>query len=337
VCVDAAISVAVPQSHGPRFETQPEELAFRNIVAARVVAPRNACNPHTACETIPFVKADSPSRTAYGVAISRAAHQIFDLPRVFEDPVALTIMGPKATGVIRADERRFNARYARYLRAFLVARSRLAEEALSEAVARGVRQYVILGAGLDTFAFRNPHAAVGLRVFEVDHPATQEWKRQLVSHAHLKPPGPLIYVPVDFERQQLGERLIANGFHMEEPAFFACLGVSMYLSRESLQEMLRFVAQSVVRSGIIFDYLTMPPRWQMLRRWGMRLLMSRVASAGEPWRTFLDPAQLRTQLTRLGFATVHDFGPEDINARFFENAGARLRVGGSGRMMLARL
>jgi methyltransferase (TIGR00027 family) len=284
------------------------------------------------------VKDDSPSRTAYGVALSRAAHQTFDLPRVFEDPVALTIMGPKAIGGLRATQQRFNQRYARYLRAFLVARSRLAEEALSEAVARGVRQYVVLGAGLDTFAFRNPHAATGLRVFEVDHPATQEWKRRLVSQARLKPPGPLTYVAVDLEREPLAERLSANGFHAQEPAFFAWLGVTMYLSHESIHETLRFVAQSAVaRSGIIFDYLTMPPRRQLLRRWGMQVLMRRVAAAGEPWRTFLDPTQLHRQLIRLGFATIRDFGPADINARFFENAGARLRVGGSGRLMLARI
>jgi methyltransferase (TIGR00027 family) len=288
--------------------------------------------------TIAVVKDNLPSRTAYDVAMSRAAHQMFDLPRVFEDPVALAILGPKATGAIRSAERRFNSVYARYLRAFLVARSRLAEEALAEAVARGVRQYVLLGAGLDTFAFRNPHAAAGLRVFEVDHPATQEWKRQLVSQAHLKPPGPLVYVPVNFEREQLAERLQANGFHAEDPAFFAMLGVSMYLSNASILATLRFVAQSTVaRSGIIFDYLTMPPRWQLLRRLGMKALMRRVAAAGEPWQTFFDPLQLHAQVSRLGFATVRDFGPEDINARFFENAGARLRVGGSGRLMLARL
>ena len=132
------------------------------------------------------MKDDSPSRTAYGVAMSRAAHQILDSPRLFEDPVALTLMGPKATAGIRAAQGRFNLPHTRYLRAFLVARSRLAEDAVSEAVARGVRQYVVLGAGLDTFAYRNPHAGLGLRVFEVDHPATQEWKRQLVSQARLK-------------------------------------------------------------------------------------------------------------------------------------------------------
>jgi methyltransferase (TIGR00027 family) len=281
---------------------------------------------------------DSPSRTAYGVAMSRAAHQIFDLPRVFEDPVALTILGPKVTGGIRAAERRFNGRYARALRAFLVARSRIAEDALGEAVARGVRQYVVLGAGLDTFAHRNPHAALGLRVFEVDHPATQEWKRQMISRARLGSPESLVYVSVNFESQRLAEQLIANGFQAHQPTFFSWLGVTMYLSPEAIHETLRFVAQSrISRSGIVFDYLTLPPGYALLRRWGLRLLKRRVAAAGEPWRTFYDPAQLHRELTGLGFATVRDFGSDEINARFFDHADARLRVGGFGRVVLARI
>jgi methyltransferase (TIGR00027 family) len=283
------------------------------------------------------VKDDSPSRTAYAVAMSRAVHQILDSPRIFEDSVALNLIGPKAIGGIRAEEGRFNARHARHLRAFLVARSRLAEDFVSEAVARGVRQYVVLGAGLDTFAYRNPHAGLGLRVFEVDHPATQEWKRQLVSQARLKSAGPLIYVPVNFERERLADRLTANGFQMNEPAFFSLLGVSMYLSLDVTRETLGFVAQSAVsRSGIVFDYLTRPAPWKLLRRWGMKRVMRLVAAEGEPWRTFFEPATLHAQLTGLGFATVRDFGPDEINARYFNHAGARLRVGGSGRVVLAR-
>jgi methyltransferase (TIGR00027 family) len=285
------------------------------------------------------MKDDSPpSRTAHGVAMSRAAHQLFDVPRVFEDPVALTLLGPKVTGGIRAAEQRFNGRFARALRAFLVARSRIAEDALDEAVARGVRQYVVLGAGLDTFAQRNPHAAVGLKVFEVDHPATQEWKRQLISRAHLKSPDSLVYVPVDFESQQLGARLVANGFQPHEPAFFSWLGVTMYLTPEAIHDTLRFVAcNRVSRSGIVFDYLTQPPRYALLRRWGMRLLKSRMAAVGEPWRTFFEPRQLHRELMDTGFATVRDYAPDDINARCFVAAGARLRVGGFGRVVLARI
>jgi methyltransferase (TIGR00027 family) len=216
-------------------------------------------------------------------------------------------------------------------------RARLAEDALNEAVARGVRQYVVLGAGLDTFAYRNPHAELGLRVFEVDHPATQEWKRQLISQARLTSAGALTYVPVDFERERLADRLNANGFQTDEPAFFSWLGVTMYLSLDVIRETLRFVAQSVSRSGIVFDYLTRPAPWDLLRRWAMQRVMLRVAAEGEPWQTFFEPAALHAELIRLGFATVRDFGPNEINARYFDHAGARLRVGGSGRIVLARL
>ena len=112
----------------------------------------------------------------------------------------------------------------------------------------------------------------------------------------------------------------------------------MYLTREAIEATLRSVAQSMSsRSGIVFDYLTLPSSWNPLRRWGLRMAMRRVAAAGEPWRTFFDPASLHGELRRLGFATVRDFGREEINARFFDLAGARLRVGGLGRVVLARI
>src|SRR5579862_4590080 len=131
---------------------------------------------------------DQPSLTAYRVALSRAAHQLLDRPPVLEDPIALAIVGERGIREIRAAPWRFNARLARHLRAFLVARSRLAEAGLAAALRRGVRQYVVLGAGLDTFPYRNPYPAGQLRVFEVDHPATQTWKRRQLSAAGLAPP-----------------------------------------------------------------------------------------------------------------------------------------------------
>jgi methyltransferase (TIGR00027 family) len=281
------------------------------------------------------MKEDTPSRTAYLVAASRAAHQLFDSPRVFADPVALPILGPEAAAGIRAARWRFNTLYSRYLRAFVVARSRVAEDALSEAVARGVRQYVLLGAGLDTFAHRNPHEAVGLRVFEADHPATQEWKRQLLNSARLPTPESLVYVPVNFETEHLAEQLRANGFRADEPVLFAWLGVTMYLTHHAIQQTLRFVAQSTDCSGIVFDYMNSPSRPGLLRRLGLKLLLRRFAAVGEPWQTFFDPVQLHDELTRLGFSTVRDFGADEMNARYFNHAGARLRVGGFGRVVLA--
>ena len=114
--------------------------------------------------------------------------------------------------------------------------------------------------------------------------------------------------------------------------------LTMYLSREAIHETLRFVAQSrVSRSGMVFDYLTLPPRFALLRRWGLRVIQRRLAAAGEPWRTFFESQQLHRELTELGFATVRDFGADEINGRFFTHAGARLRAGGFGRVVLARL
>ncbi len=118
-----------------------------------------------------------PSRTALRVAMRRAAHQLFDRPKVLDDPIALPIIGPRAAEKLKMESPNAFGKFGLGIRAFMVARSRYAEDALARSVARGATQYVILGAGLDTFAYRNPYAASSLRVFEVDFPATQEWKR----------------------------------------------------------------------------------------------------------------------------------------------------------------
>jgi methyltransferase (TIGR00027 family) len=144
-----------------------------------------------------------PSRTALFVAAYRAAHQTLDGGRIFADPFALRILGELAhTGIEEAADDPAQ----RLLRLFIAARSRFAEDCLSAAVSRGVRQVVILGAGLDTFSLRNPHAELGLRVFEVDHPATQSWKRERLRQEGLATPSLLTFVPIDFERQDLGDK-----------------------------------------------------------------------------------------------------------------------------------
>jgi methyltransferase (TIGR00027 family) len=158
---------------------------------------------------------DQPSRTAYRVALRRAAHQIWDRPRVFDDPVALKIIGSVAAAEV-AGKRPPGP--SRYLRAFIVARSRFAEDHLAEAVASGVKQYVVLGAGLDTFACRNPFADV--RVFEVDYPATQDWKRRRLEAAGITIPEALTFTPIDFAKDTLAAGLANAGFKANEPSFF---------------------------------------------------------------------------------------------------------------------
>jgi methyltransferase (TIGR00027 family) len=276
-----------------------------------------------------------PSATAYRVAMRRAAHQILDDPRVLDDPVALRVVPPGSEAAIRSDPRRYQSKFARSLRLFLVARSRCAEDALAAAVARGVAQYVVLGAGLDTFAYRNPYPESALRVFEVDFPATQVWKRKRLADAGIAEPSSLTFVPVDFETQTLAERLRASGFREDQPAWFSWLGVSMYLTRETAMATLAYVAARPAGSGITFDYLIPPHTLPLIRRIGFHLLARRLAAAGEPWRTWFDPADLALELKRLGFTHLEDLGSEGLVARYFAGSGERIGGSSVGHVMTA--
>ena len=161
-----------------------------------------------------------PSRTAFAAASYRAVHQVLEGGRVFSDRLAVPILGVDAEA-LRADVAEHEARHG--IRFFVVARARLAEDAVQRAVeTRGVGQLVVLGAGLDTYGYRNPFGD-RLRVFEVDHPATQEWKRRRLAEAGIEVPASLTYAPVDFERDNLAEQLAAAGMRPEVPTFFTWL------------------------------------------------------------------------------------------------------------------
>ena len=163
-----------------------------------------------------------PSVTAQRVALRRAAHQLFDRPRVFEDPLAVTIIGEEAAAQLGSEPDRFETTASRRLRAYMAARSRFAEDELQRAIERGATQYVILGAGLDTFGYRNN--LTGLRVCLADHPATQSWKRRQLDAAGMFMPTSLTFVPADFEKQCRGPGacpvLAAAGFHDDQISFF---------------------------------------------------------------------------------------------------------------------
>ena len=155
------------------------------------------------------------SKTALGVAIRRAAHQLMDFPPVLDDPLAVRLAGPG----YRRQMKRATQPVARDFRAFMAARSRYAEDRLAEAVAQGVSQYAILGAGLDTFAYRNPFSS--LRVFEVDLPATQAWKKAMLREASIPVPEGLTFVPLDFERNTLPAGWVKRDSMRARPRFSA--------------------------------------------------------------------------------------------------------------------
>jgi methyltransferase (TIGR00027 family) len=275
------------------------------------------------------------SQTALRVAIRRAAHQLLDDPKVLDDPLALSIIGVEAENALRSSPRE-NHDFSRAFRAFMAVRSRYAEDQLALAVAHGVGQCVVLGAGLDTFACRNPHP--GLRVFEVDHPATQSWKRGQLQAAGIAVPASLTFVPVDFEQQTLADGLQEAGFRESEPAFFSWLGVTPYLTHAAFSTTLSFIAKMAAGSGVVFDFAVDRKLLNPGQRIAAAALARRVAAAGEPFQLFLEPRKLQEELKGLGFRRTEFLDREQLNARYFKDRTDGLRVrGGLGHLMGAWL
>lgn len=276
-----------------------------------------------------------PKPSALRVAMLRAAHQLLDVPVVFEDPLAFSILGAEGEA-LRGDRSRCEALGGVGFRAALVLRGRVAEDQWAQARQYGVRQYVILGAGLETFAYRNrDHGR--FRVFEVDLPAVIRWKRECLRLAGIREPAALAFVPADFERASLARALKYSGFDPGAPAFFSCLGVTMYLDEEAVMRTLRFVASLATGSGVVFDYAVhpscLPPREKQV----MAKLDKRMAEVDEPWKTHLDPTSLSQILRAMGFTEVCDFGPEELNARYLSGRTDGLRKGGITRIVHARV
>ena len=260
-----------------------------------------------------------PSRTALGVAIHRAVHQVSEDGRIFADPFAIPILGPDSGALIAQR----SAPQHRHMRLFVAVRSRFAQDSLAAAVAHGVRQVVVLGAGLDTTALRNP----GVAVFEVDHPATQEWKRRQLAHMNIALPEGLRFAAVDFESQALCDGLARSGFDAASPAFFVWLGVVPYLTRNAITATLDFVA-SVPGGEIVFDYSEPPEKYPPKHRKLVMALVERVAALGEPFRSHFGPLDMAALLKNSGFEDIEDLGPREIGARYFNRRIRPDRAGG---------
>lgn len=266
-----------------------------------------------------------PSQTAMAVAMMRAAHQVIDAPRVFEDALAAGILGdhaqPMLRSLIAASE---NEIEAISLRAFLAARSRYAEDRIARARQSGVDQCIILGAGLDTFAYRCHDAR--LRIFEVDHPATQDWKRMRLHDGNIPLPASLSFVPVDFTQNSLEEELLRAGWRADRPSVISWLGVVQYLTRDTSMKMLAFVASMPPGSEIVFDYALSPDLMNAPQKAYFEKLRPRLAASGEPLQTCFDPSALACTLRAMGFGAVENIAPEDLNARYFDGRADGLKT-----------
>jgi len=258
------------------------------------------------------VKPEEPSRTALMIARQRAAHQVLDHGSILFDPFALKILGADQKDLQFASEHPL----ASIGRLFTAARSRIAEDALSKAVDTGaIRQIVILGAGLDTFALRNPHGARQLRIYEVDHPATQAWKRRRLAEAQIALPPSLIFVPVDFERDDVGETLAAAGFQQSSPAFFTWLGVVPYLTQDAIGRTLQYIS-SIQNSEVVFDYLEPPEAFSEELRQIEKARTEQLEKMKERSASRFEPAGIAAILRSHGFCDIMDIDFREIASRF---------------------
>jgi len=277
------------------------------------------------------VRPTGPSRTALGAAVHRAVHQRVEGGAIFADAFAASILDDETRA--RLDEAAADPSQ-RPMRLFIAARSRFSEETLAACVARGARQVVVLGAGLDTFSLRNPHAGQGVRIFEVDHPATQRWKRERLNQAALATPASLTFAPVDFERQSLADGLAAAGFAADRPAFFQWLGVVPYLTRQAFSLSLDFIA-GVPDSEVVFDYAEPFENYPAERRDNVMAIADSAAARGEPWLGLYQPAEISEMLRSKGFRAVEDLGLAELTERFYGALKQGIRIGPGGHVVRA--
>jgi methyltransferase (TIGR00027 family) len=244
------------------------------------------------------------------VALIRAVHQLIDAPPpILDDPVSLLLVGPERVEAIRRNPERSNAPAAAALRSHVVLRSRYAEDRLRDAVGRGVRQHVALGAGLDTFAYRQPAWASTLRIFEVDHPASQASKRAWLADAGVEVPSNVTFVALDLEADPICSGIAAAGFDATRPAFISCLGVLAYLTPAAVDAVFAWAVSLAHGTEFVFTFaqpVSGPERGTAVR----------AAELDEPWQTRLEPGEIRGRLVELGYASVAFVEPAEAAAYF---------------------
>jgi len=254
------------------------------------------------------------SGTAVGVALLRAAHQLIDgEPKILDDPVSPRLFYPEVLDGIRADPERLRAPGALALRSHVLVRSRYAEDRFRDAAARGVRQYVALGAGLDTFAFRQPEWARDATLFEVDHPASQRHKLDRFAAAGIEIPPNVRFVGHDLDHGAPDGALRAAGFVAGEPAFVSMLGVTMYVTPQALDAVLAWVATLARGSELVLTFAPPPAPGDD------DALAERAAAVGEPWRTRIGHEQLQARFAELGFAGWEFVRAALLAERYYRN------------------
>lgn len=266
----------------------------------------------------------APDATAVRVALWRALHVLADAPpHVLEDELGLALVAPGDGWRDRPDMGPFT----RPFRASIVARARFVEDLLQEEVARGATQYLLLGAGLDTFAQRRPDIGARLRVFEVDAPGTQAWKERRLVELGLGVPSFLRFVPVDFEQGEAWlARASAAGLEVGQRTVAASLGVSMYLSREAITTTLRALSSLAPGSSLVMSFLLPIELAEPALRPGIEAAARGARASGTPWVSFFTPEEMLSLAREAGFRAVRHVSADALTERYLSGRADGLRL-----------
>lgn len=279
-------------------------------------------------------EAPAPDSTAVRVALWRAMHvQVDPPPHVLDDEIGLRLADPEDGWRSRGD---MDPRGTSRFRAGIVARSRFVEDLVTEQAGHAVAQYVILGAGLDTFAQRRPEVASRLRVFEVDRPGPQAWKRQRLTDLGFGVPGWLRLVPVDFEAAgSWEERVVEAGFDAGQPAVVASTGVSMYLTKDANRATLAQLASLAPGSTVVMTFLLPPELADEEDRAGYQAARSGAESSGTPFISFFTPAEMLALARDAGFADTRHVSGAELSQRYFGGRADGLRPSSGEDLLVA--
>lgn len=266
----------------------------------------------------------APESTAARVALWRALHMQVDAPpHVFDDELGLKLLNPEEGWEKRGD---MHPQGTAPFRASIVARSKFIEDFVVKKQSQGVSQYVILGAGIDTFAQRKPHIATQLRVFEVDQPAPQEWKKQRLQELGFSNPDWLKFVPVDFEAgDDWWKRLIDAGFDKDKSAVVASAGVSMYLTKDSIAATLRQVAALAPGSALVMSFLLPIEMVEPEMKEGVERSIKGAKASGTPFISFFMPEDIMSLARQCGFKNTEHVSAEELAKRYFATRTDGLR------------
>ncbi|HKF23250.1 MAG TPA: SAM-dependent methyltransferase [Candidatus Angelobacter sp.] len=256
-----------------------------------------------------------PSLTAVSVAVLRAMHQLHDgSPKILSDPVIPQLLDQATLDKINSDLSWKQDALTTGLRSHVVLRSRYAEDRLRDAVGRGVRQYVSLGSGLDTFGYRQPPWASALRIFEVDHAPSQRAKVERLRACGISIPPNVEFVAADFESASLREIFSRSSLDVHAPAFFSCLGVLVYLAEDAVQAIFELIASFPKGSEFVLTFSQGESTNGAVKK-----LADASAKVGEPWRTYHSPEELTRQLLKSGFSEVSVLSPQEAKDLYYRD------------------